>query len=82
MSRWQGDEDEGLPEDEDEELEGDWELDPNDPTHPDYDLSEAAGYGDWEPAPKPLILRRGVILIVTLLVIIGLMIPFVWLVLG
>ena len=78
MSRWQGDEEEGLPEDEEEELEGEWELDPNDPTHPDYDLSEAAGYGGWEPAPKPIFLRRGVILIVTLLVIIGLMVPFVW----
>ena len=27
-----------------------WELDPSDPRHPDYDLSEAAGYGAWEPA--------------------------------
>jgi hypothetical protein len=81
MSRWEGDEREELLEGEDEEeLEGEWELDPNDPTHPDYDLSEAAGYGGWEAAPKPLLLRRGVILIVTLLVIIGLMVPFVWLI--
>ncbi|MEX1255859.1 MAG: hypothetical protein WEE64_16130 [Dehalococcoidia bacterium] len=76
---------EGWPEAEDgeeEELEGEWELDPNDPTHPDYDLSEAAGYGDWEPAPKPLFLRRGVVLIITVLTIVGLMIPVVWRLLG
>jgi hypothetical protein len=84
MSRWEGDEREEplAGEDEEEELEGEWELDPNDPTHPDYDLSEAAGYGAWEPAPKPLMLRRGVIVIVTVLVIIGLMVPFVWRIVG
>jgi hypothetical protein len=60
---------------EDEELEGEWELDPNDPSHPDYDLSIAAGYSDWEPAPRPWYIRRGVILVVALLVIAGLMIP-------
>ena len=63
-------------EDEDELDEGVWELDPNDPTHPDYDLSESAGYTDWEPAPKPVLLRRGVMLLLTALVIFGLMLPF------
>ncbi len=62
-------------EDGEEELEGQWELDPNDPTHPDYDLSESAGYADWEPAPKPVFLWRGVVLGFTLLVIGALMIP-------
>ncbi len=61
-------------EDEEEELEGEWELDPNDPTHPDHDLSESASYA-WYPPDKPFYLRRGVILAVTVLVIIGLMIP-------
>jgi hypothetical protein len=76
MARWRGDDpEEELLEEEEEELGGEWELDPNDPTHPDYDLSESAGYGSWEPAPKPLLLRRGVVLLLTLLVIIGLMIP-------
>lgn len=82
MSRWPSDEGEQVPDDgpEDseegeEELEGDWELDPNDPSHPDYDLSESAGYGLWEPAPKPLLLRRGVVYFVTIFVIIGLLIP-------
>lgn len=58
----------------DEELEGEWELDPNDPTHPDHDLSESASYA-WYPPDKPFYLRRGVILAVTILVIIGLLIP-------
>ena len=60
---------------EEEELEGEWELDPNDPTHPDYDLSESAGYGGWEPVPKPFLVRRGVVLAITLLIIAGLLIP-------
>ena len=80
MSRWSsegGDDppDEGDKDGEEEELEGQWELDPNDPTHPDYDLSESAGYDDWEPAPKPVFLMRGVILGFTLLVLGALMIP-------
>lgn len=78
MSRWQSEEwDEAAPDEEDgeEELEGEWELDPNDPSHPDYDLSEAAGYTDWEPTPKPALLRRGMVLLITILVIAGLLIP-------
>jgi hypothetical protein len=63
------------PEEEDPLEEGVWELDPNDPTHPDYDLSEAAGYATWEPEPKPLFLRNGVILAVAILVIIALVLP-------
>jgi hypothetical protein len=50
--------DEAVDAEDEEDLEGEWELDPNDPAHPDYDLSEAAGYSDWEPAPKPWYLRR------------------------
>jgi len=72
MRRWRNEEIE--PEHEDE-LEGQWELDPNDPTHPDYDLSEAAGYATWEPEPKPLFLRNGVILAVAILIIIALVLP-------
>jgi hypothetical protein len=60
---------------EEEELEGEWELDPNDPTHPDHDLSEDSPYAGWDPAPKPILLRRGVFLLIAVLVIIGLMIP-------
>ena len=71
-----GEPDETADEDseEEEELEGEWEFDPNDPTHPDHDLSESASYA-WYPPDKPFYLRRGVILAVTILVIIGLMIP-------
>lgn len=72
----------GLP-GEEEETEGQWELDPNDPSHPDHDLSEAAGYASWEPSPKPLLARRGVILLVALLVIAGLVVvPTVLLLVG
>ncbi len=89
-SRWQSvwesedDRNESRPDDEDEEafgdeeeeeLEGEWELDPNDPSHPDYDLSEAAGYAEWEPSPRPVLVRRGMILLLTLLIIAGLLIP-------
>ena len=60
--------------DEDEFDEGEWELDPNDPSHPDHDLSESASYA-WYPPDKPFYLRRGVILFVSILVIVGLMLP-------
>lgn len=87
MTRWPSEEGEHAPDDEregegfddaeddDDDPEGEWELDPNDPSHPDYDLSESAGHGYWEPAPKPLLLRRGVVLLLTISVIIGLLIP-------
>jgi hypothetical protein len=58
----------------DEFEEGEWELDPNDPTHPDHDLSESASYM-WEPPAKPIFLRRGFLLVVSALVIVGLMLP-------
>jgi hypothetical protein len=74
MRRWRNEEIEPGAED---ELEGEWELDPNDPTHPDHDLSVSAGYAGWDPAPKPLLTRRGVILLITALVIVGLLLPFV-----
>ncbi len=67
------DEEEG----DEEELEGEWELDPNDPTHPDHDLSESAGYPGWEPAPKSILVRRGTVLLITLLVLAGLLISLV-----
>ena len=64
-------------EEDEEELEGEWELDPNDPTHPDHDLSISSSYL-WEPPPKPLYLRRGVIVLVTILVILGLLLPVLY----
>jgi len=74
MPRWRNEE---IGPEHGDELEGEWELDPNDPTHPDHDLSDAHGYADWDPAPKPLLTRRGVILLITALVIVGLLLPFV-----
>ena len=68
------DPDEVMDEEDEEELEGEWELDPNDPTHPDHDLSISSSYL-WEPPAKPIYLRRGVIVLVTVLVILGLLLP-------
>ena len=74
MSRWPTD-DEEEPDDEEALPEGEWELDPNDPSHPDYDLSEAAGYAGWEPATKPLLMRPSVIVFLALLIVAALTIP-------
>jgi hypothetical protein len=60
-------------EDGDEEPEGEgWELDPNDPTHPDFDLSEA-GYsgvdsdkGPWHP-PRALVIALTLLLVLAML---------------
>ncbi len=78
MGRWQHDDrDDALDEeaDDEEELEGEWELDPNDPSHPDHDLSESAGYAGWDPALKPWLARRGVILLVALIVLAAFFVP-------
>ena len=85
MNRWRSDEDdepryasdardEDEPDD-DDDLEGEWELDPNDPTHPDHDLSVDAGNAGWDSSPAPPLIRRGYILVITVLVIIGLTVP-------
>lgn len=52
-----------------------WELDPNDPSHPDYDLSEAAGYGRWEPLEEGQSRRRQIIVAVTILLLAALLVP-------
>jgi hypothetical protein len=62
------DEDEGEP-----EGEG-WELDPNDPTHPDFDLSEAGYYG-VEPERGAPYVSRALMLAVTILLLIALFAP-------
>jgi hypothetical protein len=75
MTGWPNDD--APAEEEEEELEGEWELDPNDPTHPDYDLSEAAGYVGWEPARTTLLARAGVVLLITLVVVIALVVTII-----
>ncbi len=76
MSRWGNEptplDDVGL---EEELPEGEWELDPNDPTHPDHDLSLAHGYADWEPAPQPLLSRQSVVTVLCIVIIIALLVP-------
>jgi hypothetical protein len=52
-----------------------WELDPNDPSHPDYDLSEAAGYGGWEPLEQGQSWRQRIIVIVAILLLMALLVP-------
>ena len=52
-----------------------WELDPNDPDHPDYDLSEAAGYGRWEPLEQGQSRRQRIIVLVTILLLAAFLVP-------
>jgi hypothetical protein len=52
-----------------------WELDPNDPSHPDYDLSEGAGYGRWEPMERWQSWRQRIIVIVAVLLLMALLVP-------
>ena len=52
-----------------------WELDPNDPSHPDYDLSDAAGYGRWEPPEQGQSRRQRIIVAVTILLLAALLVP-------
>ena len=52
-----------------------WERDPTDPSHPDYDLSEAAGYGTWEPTEKRSPWLRRVLVVVSILIILGMLLP-------
>ena len=54
-----------------------WELDPNDPSHPDYDLSDAAGYGRWEPMEQGQSRRQRIIVAVTILLLIAVLVPVV-----
>jgi len=62
-------------EDEDGEPEGEgWELDPNDPSHPDYDLSEA-GYSGVEPEKSPWHPPRALIVLVTILMLVAMLWP-------
>lgn len=67
--------DEEDDEDFEEDLEGEWELDPGDPDHPDFDLSEAAGDWAWQPQKSAIVLRRGFVFFVSLLLIIVILIP-------
>ena len=58
--------------------EDDPEIDPDDPTdpsHPDYDLSEAVPYSWHDDDPKPWLTRRGVMLVVAVLLIVGMLLP-------
>ena len=69
-------EDDAVDDEDDEMSEGVWELDPNDPTHPDYDLSVDAGPAGWDATPSPPLIGRGLVVAITVLVIIGLTVPF------
>jgi hypothetical protein len=58
---------------EDDELDDDDGYIPG-PDDPDYDLSEAAGYANWEPGRKEL-LPQWLIALVSILVILSLAVP-------
>jgi len=58
----------------DNEFEDDYEEDdPNNPEHPDHDLSESAPYSSL-PRPDPWYMRRWVMLIVAIMVIFALVV--------
>ena len=65
-----------MPDDDEEgEPEGEgWELDPNDPSHPDFDLSEA-GYSGVEPEKRPWRPPRALVVAVTLLMVLAMLWP-------
>jgi len=52
-----------------------WELDPNDPSHPDYDLSDAAGYGRWEPLEQGQSRRQRILVAVSILLLAAIVLP-------
>lgn len=52
-----------------------WELEPTDPSHPDYDLSEAAPYVGGERPSRALPLARWVIWVISIIVILSLLVP-------
>ena len=74
MSNWHDD-------DETEELdggdgEGPWELDPTDPSHPDFDLSEASPYSDYQQRRGLLPPPQWLIVLVSIIVLLALFSPF------
>lgn len=52
-----------------------WELDPNDPSHPDYDLSDSVGYGGWEPLEQGQSRRQRIIVAVAILLLGAILVP-------
>lgn len=64
-----------LIEDDPEDEDGLWERDdPTDPEHPDFDLSEAAGYTDWQPKRR-LLPPRGLMVVIAIIVIAAMLWP-------
>ncbi len=61
--------------DDESEPEGEgWELDPNDPSSSDFDLSEAGYYG-VEPERRPFYVSRVLMLIITILLLVAFLGP-------
>jgi hypothetical protein len=60
---------------EEEEPGGQWELDPNDPTHPDHDLSLAHGYANWEPTRQTFLSRPLVMAVLCIVIVVALLVP-------
>ncbi|MGB6837361.1 MAG: hypothetical protein WBF66_06625 [Dehalococcoidia bacterium] len=61
--------------DEGTDEEESWELEPTDPSHPDYDLSEAAPYAGLERRSRLLPLARWLIWVISLLLLLALVVP-------
>ena len=50
--------------------------DPNDPSHPDFDLSDSAPHDFDEPYEKAWFLQRWLLLLVSAIVLLGLLLPY------
>ena len=73
MSAW---DDDDTKEPDDEDGEGPWELDPTDPSHPDFDLSEASPYTDYQQRRGLLPPPNWLIVLVSIIVLLALFAPF------
>jgi hypothetical protein len=73
MSVW--DDDDENDELDDGDGEGPWELDPTDPDHPDFDLSEASPYSGYQQRRGFLPPPQWLILLVSIIVLFALVAP-------
>lgn len=67
---------EGEPDSEEEDEDEDEGYEPS-PDDPDYDLSEAAGYSQWEPKGRSPLVPQWLIVVISLLLVLALVLPLV-----
>ncbi len=64
-----------MTESQEQQTFADDDEDPNDPRHPDHDLSEAAPLWIDPASVRPWFTARGFLVVVALIVILGLLLP-------